>query len=237
MMKKILALALAISLISTSSAFAYRWVDDGHFRYVVDESTGEFLENVLLDVGNEVYYLNKEGKMVTGWWRNDESGKYYFFSNRIDKDYGGMLFGLHVIDGYTRYFNDDGSLAVADEITDYKKVYGEYYADYQGKLYYANQLLRDVSNAKSEFYTDPIYYSQASLNNYFLANFDLGFRELVVVPVKEKHVVNNNVINNNVIRSKDAASSNTENQTSKVSLEITPYDGSLEKIGPRANMD
>ena len=97
--------------------------------------------------------------------------------------------------------------------------------------------MRDVSEAKSEYYTDPIYYSQPTLNNYFLANFDLGFRELVVVPIKEKHVINNNVINNNVIRNKSAASSNTENQTSAISSKHSQYDRSLEKIGPRANME
>ena len=230
-------MATIMSIIFAGSAFAYRWVKSDSNWYVVDETTGEFLENVLLDVGDNVYYLSEEGKMMTGWWRNDESGKYYFFSNKPGLNYGGMLFGLHMIDGYYRYFGDDGSLVVANELGSYVRAYNEYYADSNGKLYYANQLMRDVSEAKSEYYTDPIYYREPTLNNYFLANFDLGFHDLIVVPIQEKHVINNNVINNNVIRKTNAASSNTENQTLVTSSKYNQYDRSLEKIGPRANME
>ena len=172
MKKRALSLIIALILLMTSSVFAYRWVERDNDWYVLNEDSGEYLKSLLLDVGDNVYYLNPEGKLITGWWRNPNTKKYYFFDNKVDRNYGGMVFGLHMIDGYYYYFGDDGSLQTSDEKGSYKKVYQEYYADNEGYLYYDNVLMRDTSIAKSEFYTNVLYYTNVNLNNYYLANFD-----------------------------------------------------------------
>lgn len=171
MSKKILALVLVLSLALSSSAFAYRWVGDGENWIVYDETSGKQLKNTLIDVGDGVYYLDNAGYMVTGWWQNYDTGKYYFFDNNPYNQYGCMVFGLHMIDGYYYYFNNDGTLATSDSSGSYKKVYLEFWADENGCLYANNQLLRDTSVKKSDYYTDPIYYTNENFNNYFLANF------------------------------------------------------------------
>ncbi|MBO6119911.1 MAG: hypothetical protein J6P02_05545 [Lachnospiraceae bacterium] len=172
MKKKVLALSLILAMVFTANVFAYRWIEEGNDWYVLNEDSGEYLKSKLLDVGDNVYYLDKDGKLVTGWWKNPTTKKYYFFDNKIDRNYGGMVFGLHMIDGYYYFFGDDGSLQTSDAKGTYKKVYQEYYADSDGYLYYDNTLMRDVSIAKSEFYTNPAYYTNVNLNNYYLANFD-----------------------------------------------------------------
>lgn len=172
MKKKILALVIALMMVLTTNVFAYRWVESGSDWYVLNEDSGEYLKSMLLDVGDNVYYLDGDGKLVTGWWKNTKTKKYYFFDNKIDRNYGGMVFGLHMIDGYYYYFGDDGSLQTSEKAGVYRKVYQEYYADHDGFLYYDNVLMRDTSIAKSEFYTNPIYYSNPNLNNYYLAYHD-----------------------------------------------------------------
>lgn len=172
MVKRILALVIGLMMILSTSVFAYRWVESGSDWYVLNEDSGQYLKGMLLDVGDNVYYLDGEGKLVTGWWKNPTTKKYYFFDNKLDRNYGGMVFGLHMIDGYYYYFGDDGSLQTSEKAGMYKKVYQEYYADHDGYLYYDNVLMRDTSIAKSEFYTNPIYYSNPNLNNYYLAYHD-----------------------------------------------------------------
>lgn len=171
MRKKILALVLALSFVLSSSAFAYRWVGDGENWIVYDENSGKQLKNTLIDVGDGVYYLDNQGYMVTGWWQNYDTGKYYFFDNNPNGQYGCMVFGLHMIDGYYFYFGNDGSLQTSDANGSYKKVYLDFWADVNGCLYNNNQILRDVSTKKSDYYTDPVYYTNVNFNNYFLANF------------------------------------------------------------------
>ena len=172
MIKRILALVMCLMMLFTTNVFAYRWVEYGTDWYVLNEDSGEYLKGLLLDVGDNVYYLDAEGKLVTGWWRNPTTKKCYFFDNKLDRNYGGMIFGLHMIDGYYYYFGDDGALQTSGEKDGFKKVYQEYYADKDGYLYYDNTLMRDTSIAKSEFYTNPLYYTNVNLNNYYLANFD-----------------------------------------------------------------
>ena len=172
MKKKVFSIIIAMILIMTSSVFAYRWVEYENNWYVLNEDSGEYLKGILLDTGDNVYYLDAEGKLVTGWWRNPHTKKYYFFDNKVDRNYGGMIFGLHMIDGYYYYFGDDGSLQTSEEKGQYKKVYQEFYADSEGYLYYDNVLMRDTSIAKSEFYTNTLYYNNVNLNNYYLAYFD-----------------------------------------------------------------
>ena len=72
MKKKILALVIVLMMVLTTNAFAYRWVESGSDWYVVDEGSGQYLKGMLLDVGDNVYYLDGEGKLVTGWWKNSK---------------------------------------------------------------------------------------------------------------------------------------------------------------------
>ena len=174
-MKRLLVLVLALAMAFSTSTFALSWVKRDNLWYVLDEVAGDYLKGVVIDTGENVYYLDDSGRMVVGWWRNSKTNKYYFFSNKDNKDYGGMVFGLHVIDGYYRYFNDDGSLATSDKKGDYKKVYRECYADSNGLLYTNNELMRDVTIAKSEYYSNDIYYRNNDLNNYYLAHNDTSF--------------------------------------------------------------
>ena len=166
---------MILCVLLSSNAFAYRWVASEGYWYVYDDATSEYLKNSLLDVGDEVYYLKGDGSMAVGWWRNDETGDYYFFSNKDDKDYGGMVFGLHMIDGFFHYFNDNGTLAISDGEGLYKNVYADFWADGDGYLYYSNKILRDTTTAKSEFYTNTLYYREEALNNEYLATRDTSF--------------------------------------------------------------
>lgn len=170
-MKKII-LTLAFVVLTVSSAFSYSWVLNSGDWYVYDEDNGEAVSNTLIDVGDNVYYLDRQGKMVTGWWTNEGTGKVYFFDNNTERNYGGMVFGLHTVDGYYRYFGDDGSLQSSDEEGTYKKVYLEFWADYDGRIYFNNVLMRDTTTAKSEYYTNTAYYTDKNLNNFYLANYD-----------------------------------------------------------------
>lgn len=172
MEKKILAVVLVLVVVLSTNIFAYRWVEYNNNWYVLDESKNEFLTSMLLDTVDNVYYLDREGKLTTGWWQNPTTKKYYFFDNKADRNLGGMVFGLHQIDGYYYYFGDDGALATADRAGTFKNVYKDYYADSNGYLYNDNTLMRDTSIAKSEYYTNTLYYDNVNLNNYYLANYD-----------------------------------------------------------------
>ena len=172
MKNKFYVLTLILVFILGTNVFAYRWVEQNDLWYVLDENKNEYLKDKLLDVGDNVYYINSEGVVVTGWWYNSKSKKYYFFDNNPKRSLGGMVFGLTMIDGYYRYFNDNGTLATSSKKGEYKKVYNEYYADYEGNLYFNNELMRDTSIAKSEYYTNPLYYENDNLNNYYLAKYD-----------------------------------------------------------------
>ena len=187
MKKKILLFVLLFIIMFSSIAFAYRWVEHGGNWSVLDENTNEYVTNRLLDTGNSVYYLDRNGNMMTGWYYNTSADKFYFFSNNPNQNYGGMVFGLTIIDGYYRYFEDNGTLATSNKQGEYLKVYGEYYADYYGNLYFANNLLRDTSVAKSNYYTNALYYTNEALNNYFMAKSNQA---------QKLEDVKNNAINN-----------------------------------------
>ena len=172
MKKRILALVLIVSVVLQTAAFAYRWEEKNGDWYVLNTNKNEYLKGTLLDVGDNVYYLDTEGKLVTGWWQNLKTQKYYFFDNKKDRNLGGMIFGLHMIDGYYYYFGSDGSLQTSSEKGELRKVFQDYYADYDGYLYKDDKLQRDTSIMRSEYYTDAGYYENILLNNYFLANHD-----------------------------------------------------------------
>ena len=243
-MKKILALGLVLVMAFSTSTFALSWVMNDNSWYVLDEDAGEYLKGVIVDTGHNVYYLDDEGRMVVGWWRNPKTNKYYFFSNKDDKDYGGMLFGLHMIDGYYRYFNDDGSLATSDIKGDYKNVYKECYADSNGLLYTNNELMRDITIAKSEYYSNDIYYLNNDLNNYYLAYHDTSFRLFEIDHSQDSGAVSqgNRQVGTNTERVKSGSdtSGGTNyyvDESGKVRLiesELAISD--LERIGPSANM-
>ena len=172
MNKRIIILATVLSIALQLTAFAYRWEEKNGDWYVLNTSKNEYLKGTLLDVGDNVYYLDTDGKLVTGWWKNLKSQKYYFFDNKKDRNLGGMVFGLHMIDGYYYYFGSDGSLQTSSERGELRKVFDDYYADYDGCLYKDGILQRDTSILRSEYYTDTGYYDNILLNNYFLANYD-----------------------------------------------------------------
>lgn len=165
MFKKFFASSVLFICLISSQVFAYKWVQYGDDWYVLNETTNTFLTSILFDAGSGVYYLKEDGRMVTGWWKDPNNGKYYFFDNRQGSSYGAMIFGLRMIDGFYFYFNQDGSLATSDKLYELKKVYNEYYADYDGYLYSDNHIMRDTSLQKSELYSNPIYYNDPNMDN------------------------------------------------------------------------
>lgn len=174
MKKRILAFALVIILALSTNVFAYRWEERNGTWYVLNESTGEYLKSTLIDTNNDVYYMDEDGKLKTGWFLNKKTKKYYFFDNNKKRNLGAMVFGLHMIDGYYYYFGADGSLQRADKKGEFKKVFQDYYADFDGYLYENNQLMRDTSIIRSEYYSNDLYYDNIVLNNYYLAYYDSG---------------------------------------------------------------
>ena len=229
----------------TTSTFALSWVKRENFWYVLDEVAGEYLKGVVVDTGENVYYLDDEGRMVVGWWRNPKTNKYYFFANKDNKDYGGMLFGLHMIDGYYRYFTNDGSLATSDKKGEYKKVYKECYADSNGLLYTNNELMRDVTIGKSEYYSNDIYYHNGDLNNYYLAHHDTTFRLFEIDHTKDNAGGASNQ-NRQAGTTKERVKSGTDTSgganysvDERGSIHLNESQtalSDLEKIGPSANM-
>lgn len=178
-MKKVLVSVILIFTLALSfNVFAHHWEEIGGNWYVVDDASKVPLKNMLLDTGDNVYYLDVEGKLVTGWWKDKDTGKYYFFDNKDDRNLGGMVFGLHMIDGYYHYFGDNGALITSNHEDTVIK-YNDYYIDFNGYVYKDNKIMRDVSIERSEFYTNPAYYKSMVLNNYYLAYNDASFKEYI----------------------------------------------------------
>ena len=78
MKNKFYVLTLILVFILGTNVFAYRWVEQNDLWYVLDENKNEYLKDKLLDVGDNVYYINSEGVVVTGWWYNSKSKKILF---------------------------------------------------------------------------------------------------------------------------------------------------------------
>lgn len=163
---------MAFVLLFTLNTFAYTWYESNGNWYILLNDKGEVVKDALLDTGTNVYFFDSTGKLMTGWWKDRHTDKIYFFDNKKGDSLGGMVFGLHEIDGYKHYFADDGSLVTATTKGSFVKAYKDYYADYYGYLYFENQLQRDMSIAKSEYYTNTMYYDNIDLNNYYLARGD-----------------------------------------------------------------
>ena len=203
MRRRIIALILVFVMVLSMNAFAYRWQErDGHW-HVLNEQTGERIKSTLLDTGDGVYYLDSAGELVTGWYLNRRTNKYYFFDNNAKRNLGAMVFGLHMVDGYYYYFGDDGSLQTAHESGEYRKVFQDYFADVDGYLYKDDKIMRDTSIIRSEYYTNALYYDNINLNNYYLANYDQGSIE------KRNHVIRNSSSNASMIISETKKTSDT----------------------------
>lgn len=184
MKKRVIALVLVLTLALSTSVFAYRWQEMNGNWYVINESTGEIIKNTLIDTNNHVYCLDEGGKLVTAWYKNPTTGKYFFFDNNPERELGAMIFGLHMIDGYYYYFAEDGSLQTSGSKGELRKVFQDYYADVDGYLYQNGALMRDTSVIRSEFYTNPVYYLNPNFNNFYLATYDeqsIAKRESVIL--------------------------------------------------------
>lgn len=149
--------------------FCYKWDELGGNWYLRYDGSNELYRNTLMDINDNVYYFDSNGKMLVGWWKNEQTGNVYFFSNE-SSTLGSMVFGISMIDGYYRYFDGNGALAHADSEGSYKKVYLDFYADYYGNMYFNGILLRDTSEKRSIYYTDATYYTNIALNNKTFAN-------------------------------------------------------------------
>ena len=240
MKSKIIALVVAMTIVFSINAFAYRWEEKNGDWYVLNTSKNEYLKGTLLDVGNNVYYLDNDGKLVTGWWQNLKTGKYYFFDNKKDRNLGGMIFGLHMIDGYYYYFGADGSLQTSSEKGELRKVFQDYFADYEGYLYKGDKLQRDTSIFRSEYYSNTAYYDNILLNNYFLANYDKK------ASVKKEEIAKKSGINTDSATTGNKKSSDTHKTSGGTNYEVddlghvTVYGDEFEtrpaeKYGPMIN--
>ena len=184
MKRKIIALVLIMAFALSTSVYAYRWQEMNGNWYVINETTGEIIKNTLIDTNNHVYCLDQSGKMITSWYKNPTTNKYFFFDNNPARELGAMVFGLHMIDGYYYYFGDDGSLQTSGVKGELKKVFQDYYADMDGYLYQNGALMRDTSVIRSESYTNPAYYTNPNFNNFYLATYDeksIAKRETVIL--------------------------------------------------------
>ena len=150
-------------------AFSKEMIKAGNTCYLIDEND-DICKNTLYDSGNGTFYFGDNGKMKVGWWENPKDRGVYFFCNKKGPMYGAMVFGLNMIDGYYRFFGQNGKLVRSNN--DMRvDVMGAYTADSQGNLYDKDgNLMRDTSNSKSDFYTDTTYYDNNELNNKTLAD-------------------------------------------------------------------
>ena len=164
-----LTLIVLCVIMCSFNAFCYKWQDLNGTWYLRYDGSNELYRNTLVEIGDSVYYFDSMGRMLTSWWKNENTGDVYFFSNK-SSSLGAMVFGFSMIDGYYRYFDGNGALAHADSEGSYKKVYLDFYADYYGNMYYNGVLLRDVTEIRSIYYTDTTYYNDISMNNKTLAN-------------------------------------------------------------------
>lgn len=214
MKRRIITFVIVLSMIFQTTAFAYRWEEKDGDWYVLNTTNNEYLKGTLLDVGNNVFYLGSDGKLVTGWWQNLKTQKYYFFDNKKDRNLGGMVFGLHMIDGYYYYFGDDGSLQTSSVKGELKKVYKDYFADYEGYLYKDDKLMRDTSILRSEYYTDTAYYENILLNNYFLAHHDNKAK------IKKDEIAKKSGINTDLATKDNKKTSDTHKTSGGVNYDV-----------------
>ena len=210
MVKKIFASVILFICLLSNVVFAYKWVQFDGYWYVLNETTNTFLTSLLFDTRDGVFYLKEDGKMVTGWWQDPKSQAYYFFDNRNLASNGSMIFGLHMIDGFYFYFNQDGKLATSTKLYELEKVVDDYYADYDGYLYSNNSMLRDISLQKSEFYSNPKYYNDPNMTNLTLST--------IISPIKTSagSLANSQVLNSANIKI-EANTNNPYNSVSNVS--------------------
>lgn len=202
-MKRFLCLLFLVLLLFNLyvDAFAYRWKEINNEWYAMDDEVDICLPNKLIDDNGRVYCTDEYGKILLGWYYNNNNQNAYFFDNNRNADTcGQMAFGMKMIDGYLRYFADNGALVRAEEQGQYRQVstadeYKDYYADYDGNLYYNNALQRDVSKSRSDYYTDIRYYEYDALSNRNLR----GVNVITWKNYKEKMEYNEKVEKENII--------------------------------------
>ncbi len=237
MKRRIIVFALVLAFVLSTAVYAYRWEEKNGNWYVINEMTGETIKNTLIDTNNNVYCLDPQGKLITSWYRNPTSGKYYFFDNNAERNLGAMIFGLHMIDGYYYYFGDDGSLKTSGVKGELKKVFQDYYADIDGYLYQNGTLARDTSIIRSEFYTNTEYYKNINLNNYYLANYDkqsIPKKESVVIdPSVDERIIAGNSMKSADIHKTDGGTDYYVDEWGNLrGVDVTYETRPAEKYGP-----
>ena len=96
--KLIITGLMATTTITTLSIPAEaKWLNNHiGWWYTINEDDSQYINNTWYNINGEWYYFDKQGYMVTGWFKSPYSGKWYY----LDKIKGNMVTNT-VIDGYT----------------------------------------------------------------------------------------------------------------------------------------
>ena len=159
--------ALFLLMLFSTTTFAEGPTKDTDGTYFVNANGTRVLDDWALYNG-KWYHTNNQGKILTGFFTDNKTGKIYFLDTNDTANYGSMVAnGLHVIDGYSYLFNADGSIMTANgiSITD---IGNGFAIDSTGKLYHNGQILQDISTNRSEFYSNEANAKNLAFNNYLL---------------------------------------------------------------------
>ena len=107
------------------SCEAAHWVGNGTNGYRYQYDDGSYAAKGWLKVGNNTYYIKKDGTRQTGWFTTT-NGNTYYFNNK-----GVMMTGLCKINGYRYMFAEDGVMITGV----YQKGNKTYYFSEDGVLY------------------------------------------------------------------------------------------------------
>lgn len=119
----ITAAALALSMLSTTAAFAQGWGKVGSKWFYYNED-GSCAKNMWITEQNEdgtpkpSYWVNNDGTMAVSQWVNDGNGWVYVDGNGVT-----MASQLLVLNSDTYYLKEDGRMAAGEWIKEEGKWY------------------------------------------------------------------------------------------------------------------
>lgn len=130
--KAVQAVSRSVEAVVTSANSNWVKQADGTWSLVVESATGQITANNgfvnMVDMNaatgkttNSIYYFDSQGKMATGWVK-DNTGSMYFFETANTADVGKMTTGWKEIQGGYYYFGNDGKMMTNGTTPDGYKV-------------------------------------------------------------------------------------------------------------------
>lgn len=97
---------------------------NGSWKYL-DEAANTYKVHQVAQIDNEYYLFDDTGAVMSGYWRNRDTGKLYYFREDHTGSYGQLIKETGVYNGYLFHVNDDYSLNVPNNFPTYNEFVGE----------------------------------------------------------------------------------------------------------------